>query len=203
MKVKTLENKRAKLLTLENYHYRDLLPLSTEVDLNAYGGSDISTGPKLKAYIKDAITRREAETALPFIIFDKKLSKFAGCTRFGNIDKVNKIVHIGWTWLGEDFRGSGLNQHIKFLMLRYAFEKLQYERVEFRIDERNTRSRKAVEKLGATLEGIMRKDIITKNGRRRNSCCYSILKEEWDTIKNSHFAEVLGVTSENGMVDKS
>lgn len=196
MKIKTLENKRAKLLTLENYHYRDLLPISREVDLNAFGGSDISSGTKLKSYIKDAIVRREAGTALPFIIFDKKYSKFAGSTRFGNIDRVNKVVHIGWTWMGENFIGSGLNQHIKFLMLRYAFEKLRYERVEFRIDERNIRSRKAVEKLGATLEGILRKDIVTKNGRRRNSCCYSILKEEWDEIKNIHFVAMLSTKTE-------
>jgi RimJ/RimL family protein N-acetyltransferase len=68
--------------------------------------------------------------------------------------------------------------------------------VEFRIDERNIRSRKAVEKLGATLEGIMRKDIITKNGRRRNSCCYSILKEEWEEIKNTRFIDILGSKEE-------
>ena len=191
MKIKTLENNRAKLLALENYHYSDLLPLSKEVDLNAYGGSDISSGPKLSAYIKDAIERQVLGTALPFIIFDKKHSKFAGSTRFGNIDTTHKVVHIGWTWLGKNFRGSGLNLHVKFLMLRYAFEKLRYERVEFRIDERNTRSRKAVEKLGATLEGVMRKDIITKNGRRRNSCCYSILLEEWEEIKNTRFMEIL------------
>lgn len=190
MKVKTLENKRAKLLSLENYHYRDLKSLSKQVDLNKYGGSDISTDAKLRAYINDAIARHEKGTALPFIIFDKKYSKFAGSTRFGNIDKVNKVVHIGWTWMGENFRGSGLNLHIKYLMLRYAFEKLRYERVEFRIDERNVISRKAVEKLGATLEGTLRKDIITKNGRRRNSCCYSILREEWLEIKASNFKEI-------------
>lgn len=190
MKVKTLENNRAKLISLESFHYQDLLPLSKEVDLNAYGGSDISSTTKLKAYIKDAITRREATTALPFIIFDKKLARFAGSTRFGNIDKLNKVVHIGWTWIGKDFQGSGLNQHIKYLMLQYAFEKLDYERVEFRIDERNIRSRKAVEKLGTTLEGILRKDIITKNGRRRNSCCYSILQSEWEDIKATKFKEL-------------
>lgn len=191
MKIKTLENNRAKLLALENYHYQDLKPLSKEVDLNSYGGSDISTAGKLKAYIKEAIMRRESMTALPFIIFDKHLCRFAGSTRFGNIDKKNKVVHIGWTWLGEDFRGTGLNLHIKYLMLRYAFNKLGYERVEFRIDERNTQSRKAVEKLGATLEGILRKDIITKNGRRRNSCCYSILKSEWPEIEKTKFASIL------------
>jgi len=135
--------------------------------------------------------RQEAMAALPFIIFDKKLSRFAGSTRFGNIDKINKVVHIGWTWLGKDFQGSGLNQHIKYLMLQYAFEKLDYERVEFRIDERNIRSRKAVEKIGATLEGILRKDIITKNGVRRNSCCYSIIKKEWPEIKENRFEGLL------------
>ncbi len=76
-------------------------------------------------------------------------------------------------------------------MLRYAFDKLGYERVEFRIDERNIQSCKAVEKLGATLEGILRKDIITKNGRRRNSCCYSILKSEWPEIKETKFLNIL------------
>lgn len=190
MKIKTLEDDRAKLLILEKYHFRDLLPLSREVDLNEYGGSDISSDKKLRDYIQDAIDREKLGTALPFIVFDKKYSRFAGSTRFGNIDSDNKVVQIGWTWLGENFRGSGLNKHIKYLMLRYAFEKMCYERVEFRIDERNEISRKAVEKLGATLEGTLRKDIITKKGRRRNSCCYSILKSEWDGIKASHFNDM-------------
>lgn len=190
MRIKTLENDRAKLLLLEKHHFRDLLPLSREVDLNEFGGSDISSDSKLRRYIQDAIDRENAGTALPFIIFDKKYSRFAGSTRYGNIDRINKVVQIGWTWLGENFRGSGLNKHVKYLMLLYAFEKLNYERVEFRIDERNEISRRAVEKLGATLEGILRKDIITKKGRRRNSCCYSILRSEWKAIQSTHFKEL-------------
>ena len=76
-------------------------------------------------------------------------------------------------------------------MLQYAFEKLGYEKVEFRIDERNIASRKAVEKIGGTLEGILRSQIITKNGIRRNSCCYGILQEEWQGIKNTNFKDIL------------
>ena len=68
-------------------------------------------------------------------------------------------------------------------MLRYAFETLKFEKVEFRIDERNIASRKAVEKLGATLEGTLRKNVVVKNGFRRNSCCYGILLDEWPTLK--------------------
>lgn len=190
MKAKTLKNKRAKLLPLEPFHYRDLLPLSKQVDLYQYGSSDISTPKKLKKYMSEAFEKKELGIALPFIIYDKKLERFAGSTRFGNIDKKNKVVQIGWTWLGDDFRGSGLNHHIKFLMLSYAFEKLYFEKVEFRIDERNTQSRRAVEKIGGVLEGILRKDTLTKNGFRRSSACYGILREEWDEIKTTIFKDI-------------
>jgi len=190
MKAKTLKNKRAKLLLLESFHYRDLLPLSKQVDLYKYGASDISTPKKLKKYMNEAFEKKEQGIALPFIIYDKKLERFAGSTRFGNIDKKNKVVQIGWTWLGDDFRGSGLNHHVKFLMLSYAFEKLYFERVEFRIDERNMRSRRAVEKIGGVLEGILRKDTVTKDGFRRSSACYGILREEWDEIKTTIFKDL-------------
>jgi RimJ/RimL family protein N-acetyltransferase len=92
--------------------------------------------------------------------------------------------------LGEDFRGSGLNQHIKYLMLQYAFEKMSYKKVEFRIDERNMASRKAVEKIGAQLEGILRSNVITKTGYRRNSCCYGILLSEWEELKKTVFKDI-------------
>ena len=190
MKAKTLENKRAKLLPLEPHHYRDLLPLSKQVDLYKYGSSDISTPQKLKKYMNEAFAKKEQGLALPFIIYDKKFEHFAGSTRFGNIDKNNKVLHIGWTWLGDDFRGSGLNHHVKYLMLSYAFEKLYYEKVEFRIDERNMRSRRAVEKIGGVLEGILRKNVITKNDFRRSSACYGILREEWEEIKKTIFKDI-------------
>lgn len=190
MKAKSLQNSRAKLLGLEQHHYRDLLPLSKQVDLYKYGSSDISTPKKLRNYLNEAISLKEAGNALPFIIFDKKHNAFAGSTRFGHIDKKNKVVHIGWTWLGENFRGSGLNQHIKYLMLQYAFEKLNYQKVEFRIDERNIASRKAVEKIGATLEGILRSNVITKTGYRRSSCCYGILRAEWPSLKETIFKDI-------------
>ncbi len=191
MKAKTLENKRAKLLPLEAFHYRDLLPLSKQVDLYQYGSSDISTPYKLKAYMNEAFVKKEQGLALPYIIYDKNLERFGGSTRFGNIDKKNKVVHIGWTWLGDDFRGSGLNQHIKFLMLQYAFEPMGYEKVAFRIDERNARSRRAVEKIGGKLEGILRKNVITKNDFRRSSACYGILREEWPIIKDTIFKDIM------------
>ena len=72
-------------------------------------------------------------------------------------------------------------------MLQYAFEVLKFDKVEFRIDERNSRSRKAVEKIGATLEGVLRKDTLMQDGFKRSTCCYGILKEEWAEIKRTVF----------------
>ena len=182
-----LENNRVKLslLTLDNYV--NLLDIAQEKDLIYYSPSNISTPAHLRNYVQVAIDGYNAGTILPFIIFDKKYKAYAGSTRFGLIDNTNKVLHIGWTWIGHHFQGTGLNVNMKFLMLQYAFETLEFEKVEFRIDERNKKSRRAVEKLGATLEGILRKDKLMKDGFRRSTCCYGILKEEWPTLRSTIF----------------
>ena len=190
MKAVTLENQRAKLslLTLENYKY--LGPIALEKDLIYYSPSDISTPEKLRAYVALAVNGFQKNTTIPFIVYDKKSEAYAGCTRFGLIDWKNKVLHIGWTWIGNAFQGTGLNVNMKFLMLQYAFEALDFEKVEFRIDERNQKSRRAVEKLGAKLEGILRHNVILKDGYRRNTCCYGILKSEWAVIKAMLSAQI-------------
>ncbi|MFC4722034.1 GNAT family N-acetyltransferase [Geojedonia litorea] len=185
MKIPVLENKRVKLSLLDLSNYMHLLPIAQEKDLIYYSPSDISTPEKLKSYVQTAVDNYYNKTAIPFIVFDKLKQAYAGSTRFGLIHWENKVLHIGWTWLGQDFQGTGLNLHIKFLMLEYAFETLNFEKVEFRIDERNIRSRKAVEKLGATFEGILRKDTVMSDGFRRSTSCYGILKEEWSNIKET------------------
>ncbi|WGK64149.1 GNAT family N-acetyltransferase [Croceiramulus getboli] len=174
-----LQNSRAELIPLQLEHFDQLLPVSQEVDLYRYGPSDVSSPQKLKSYIQNALDDRAQGVALPYLIFDKRLEAVAGSTRFGYIDQVNQTVHIGWTWLGDRFRGSGLNAAIKALMLDYAYESLGMHKVCFRIDERNTRSRKAVEKLGATLEGVLREELIVKGGYRRSTACYGLLQHEW------------------------
>ncbi|WP_047546724.1 GNAT family N-acetyltransferase [Psychroserpens sp. Hel_I_66] len=189
MNIPLLENNRVKLslLTLDNY--LEIRDVSQEKDLIQYSPSTISTAESLKNYVETAISGFEDNAAIPFIVYDKIKQKYAGSTRFGLINWTNKVLHIGWTWIGHEFQGSGLNKHIKYLMIEYAFEILNFEKVEFRIDERNQKSRKAVEKLGATLEGILRKDVVMRDNFRRNTCCYGILKEEWPTIKSSIFKD--------------
>ncbi|MGS2726003.1 GNAT family N-acetyltransferase [Psychroserpens sp. BH13MA-6] len=185
--IPTLENERVLLspLTLDNYE--SLLPIAKEKDLIYYSPSDISTPEKLRTYVLTAIEGHQNKDTLPFIIYDKLKGQYAGSTRFGLINWKNLVLHIGWTWIGGNFQGTALNQHVKFLMLKYAFESLDFEKVAFRIDERNQKSRKAVEKIGAQLEGILRRDVLLKDGFRRNTCCYGILKSEWSDIKDQHF----------------
>ncbi|MDY2588290.1 GNAT family N-acetyltransferase [Winogradskyella aquimaris] len=183
MTVPTLENNRVKLSLLDLSNYKHLQRIAPQKDLIYYSPSDISTSEKLKDYVQLAVDGYYHKTIIPFIVFDKLHKAYAGSTRFGLINWKNKLLHIGWTWIGHEFQGTGLNANMKFLMLQYAFETLEFEKVEFRIDERNNKSRRAVEKLGAQLEGILRKDVLMKDGFRRSTCCYGILKEEWPEIK--------------------
>ncbi|NNE02541.1 MAG: GNAT family N-acetyltransferase [Eudoraea sp.] len=174
-----LENDYVRLtpLTLENYHH--LYDIAAQPKLIAFSPSDIETKESLKKYVETALEFQLRKTAIPFIIYDKKQRSYAGSSRYMNIDWHNKVLHIGATWIGRQFHGTGLNDQLKDLMLNYAFNELQFEKVEFRIDERNIRSRKAVEKLGAVLEGVLRENVYLLDGFKRNTCCYGILKKEW------------------------
>jgi len=189
MNIPPLENDRARLTLLDLSNYKHLLNIAGQKDLVQYSPSYIETPEDLKAYVQTAVDLYYHKMAIPFIVYDKLEQAYAGCTRFMNMDWDNKVLEIGSTWIGREFQGTGLNAHMKFLMLRYAFETLNFEKVEFRIDERNARSRKAVEKLGATLEGILRKNVYLKDGFKRNTCCYGILREEWSTVKETVFKE--------------
>ena len=108
-----------------------------------------------------------------------------------NINWRYSILEIGATWIGRSFHGTGLNMNMKFLMLQHAFETMNFEKVEFRVDERNIASRKAVEKIGGTYEGLLRRNVVLIDGFRRNTCCYGILKEEWEVLKTSVFGEFI------------
>jgi RimJ/RimL family protein N-acetyltransferase len=177
-----LENDRVRLspLTLDNY--TNLRFVASEHKLIQYSPSDIASPTALENYVKTALDQQKKKSSLPFIIYDKKVGAFAGCTRYMNIDFTNKVLEIGSTWIGKKFQGTGLNSEMKHLLINHAFDQLGFEKITFRIDERNMQSRKAVEKLGAVLEGILRKNVFLLDGFKRNTCVYGILKNEWRKI---------------------
>jgi RimJ/RimL family protein N-acetyltransferase len=184
-----LENDKVllSLLTLENYE--KLISIAVQDKLVQYSPSNIATPENLKEYVEIAVQQFNMGTSIPFIIYDKLQKTYAGSTRYMNINQKNKVLHIGSTWIGWEFQGTGLNSQMKYLMLEYAFGPMNFEKVEFRIDERNVASRKAVEKLGCTLEGILRKDVYLLDGFKRNTCCYGLLKEEWHEVKIIKFKD--------------
>ena len=173
-----------RLEPLDMKHASSLLPIAMEENLVQYSPSDISRPESLRAYIAKAIGDRAKGDSIPYAVFDIRKASYAGCTRYMKIDRKNKILEIGSTWIGRAFQGTGLNTAMKQLMLAHAFDEMGFEKVEFRIDERNIRSRKAVEKLGAVLEGVLRENVFLLDGFKRNTCCYGILKKEWGSIPN-------------------
>jgi len=141
----------------------------------------------LENYIQLALKAKENKTEFPFIVFDKKSGKYAGSTRFYDINLPFKTLQLGYTWYGKDFRGTGLNKHCKYLLLQFAFETLGMERVEFRADNNNERSIAAMKSIGCKVEGILRSHVPTHNSEvRRDSIVLSILKQEWfDEVKEN------------------
>jgi RimJ/RimL family protein N-acetyltransferase len=134
----------------------------------------------LKNYISAALLARDAGKEYPFIVFDKRSQEFAGSTRFYDIQLSQKTLQLGYTWYGKKFHGTGLNKHCKFLLLRFAFEEIGLERVEFRADNTNQRSIAAMKSIGCVEEGVLRSNTIKADGTRRDSIVLSILKQEWE-----------------------
>ncbi len=137
----------------------------------------------LKNYIDQALREKELKTSYPFIVLDKRANKIAGSTRFYDYRKVHHTIQLGYTWIGKDFQGTGLNKNCKYLLLQYAFEKMNLERVEFRADAKNAKSIAAMKSIGCIEEGILRNNCAAPKGRRE-SIVLSILKDEWfDRVK--------------------
>ena len=175
-----LENDRALLRPLSLTDFDVLLPIAVaDRTLLQYSPSPIYSPELLSAYIETALNAKAAENRYPFIIYDKQTQSYAGSSSFLNINNANKVVEIGHTWLGRQFQQTGLNRNCKSLLLNYAFNILQFERVELRTDERNSASRTAIEKIGGKFEGILRSHMIMSDGFRRNTVVYSILRQEW------------------------
>ncbi len=180
------ENTRVLIRPIQRTDVEKLLHIATsERDLIKYSPSQIHTESLLEQYINNAINDRDNKIRYSFIIFDKLFKTFAGSTSFLNISNYDKRIEIGATWIGVQFQKTGLNRNCKYLMLSYVFEELEFERVEFKTDERNSASRQAIEKIGAKLEGILRSHTLMSDGLRRNTLYYGIIKAEWMEIKNN------------------
>lgn len=184
----TLENRRVLLRPMLLTDKEALAPLAlNQPELYRYMSANIHSEEDLYRFIAQGIADREAGKSIPFIVIDKQRNEVAGATRFGNLELHHKRLEIGWTWIGKAFQGTGLNKAMKYLMLEHAFDVLDMNRVEIKTNELNTRSRRAIERIGGCFEGIFRHHMINEDGSLRNTVYYSILKEEWPDLKIKRF----------------
>lgn len=180
-----LENERALIRPLSAADYEHLLPFSlNEPEIWHYSLTRPDSAENLTGYLQAAMEDKEKGNAYPFIIFDKLTNSYAGSTRYYDIQPTYKTLLFGYTWYGGDFQGTGLNKNCKYLLLKYAFEDLGMERVEFRADNSNHRSIAAMKSIGCKIEGVLRNHMPDGHGGRRDSAILSILRKEWfDFVK--------------------
>ena len=175
-----LEDERVLLRPVKEEDWSNFTNLpETSPEIWQYSLMAIQKTEDLKAYFQEAIISRKNGNSYAFIVFDKLTKEWVGCTRFYDTQLKNQSTQLGYTWYKTSVWGTGLNAHCKFLLLQFAFDTMQLERVEFRADNDNKRSIAAMKKIGCTVEGVLRNHMPKPNGGRRDSIILSILKEDW------------------------
>jgi RimJ/RimL family protein N-acetyltransferase len=177
----TLQGRHVRLEPLSLAHLDPLAEVGLDAELWRWTLAQIGSKDDLRRYIEAALALQQAGSALPFAILSG--DRAVGSTRYGSIDRVNRRLEIGWTWVAKDWQRTSVNTEAKYLLLGHAFETLWCVRVEFKTDVLNEPSRRALLRIGATEEGTLRRHLLTEAGRWRDSVYYSILDTEWPVVK--------------------
>jgi N-acetyltransferase len=150
-------------------------------DFMLYG--NLNTVDDMRNWVMDILSREKKGTDLPFVVTHLESGRVTGATRYLNIMPQDRGLEIGGTWYGPEFQRTPVNTECKYLLLQHAFETLGCIRVQLKTDLRNERSQKAIERIGAVKEGVLRNHMILPDGRYRHSVYYSILDTEWPAVK--------------------
>jgi len=180
----TLQGKHIRLEPMTDSHIPGLAEIGAGRDFwdfMLYG--NIDSEADMRNWVTDILNRATKGTDLPFVVIHLASGKVAGATRYLNIMPNDKGLEIGGTWYGLDYQRTPVNTECKYLLMTHAFEILKCIRVQLKTDQRNERSQKAIERIGAKKEGILRNHMILPDGRYRNSVYYSIIDSEWPGIK--------------------
>nr|WP_316644009.1 GNAT family protein [uncultured Roseateles sp.] len=178
----TLRGQHARLEPLSPAHEAGLIEAVNDGQLWQLWYTAIPSPEGMAAEIERRLNLHAAGTMLPFTVFDAA-GRISGMTTFMNIDATHRRVEIGSTWYRSDVQRTPLNTECKRMLLTHAFETLDCIAVEFRTHRFNTASRRAIERLGAQLDGILRAHQRASNGTLRDTAVYSITSAEWPTVK--------------------
>jgi RimJ/RimL family protein N-acetyltransferase len=179
----TLEGQHVRLEPLSMAHHAALCEVGLVEEIWKWTTTLVRTPDDMRTYIEAALKDQANGIALPFVTIDRATNKVVGSTRFGNIDRANRRVEIGWTWINPQWQRTHINTGAKYLMLRHAFETWQCNRVELKTDSLNEKSRNAMLRMGAKEEGTLRNHMVTYSGRLRHSVYFSVIVSEWPDVK--------------------
>ncbi len=178
-----LKGEKVTLVPLDNAHFAELLEVGKQEQIWEHISINGADRERLMQHLKSAVLKRGTGEQYPFTVIDNKTNRIIGSTLFHNIFPEHRKLEIGWTWYDPAYWRTGYNRECKLLLLTYCFESLKTVRVQLQTDENNLRSRTAILGIGATFEGVLRKERIRANGAFRNTVMYSIIDEEWPRVK--------------------
>jgi RimJ/RimL family protein N-acetyltransferase len=179
----TLEGRWVRLEPLTQHHAARLAEAARNEEIWRYMPAKLTTIEQIKHWITETLALQATGAVLPFAIVERAEGRAIGSTRYLNIMPRDRGLEIGWTWLGRAAWRTPVNTECKYLLLRHAFETLGCIRVQFKTDQRNERSRRAIERIGGQFEGILRQHMVLPDGSYRDSAFYSIIDAEWPAVK--------------------
>ncbi len=179
----TLSGTHVLLEPLSHLHREDLIEAARDGELWKLWYTSVPSPDEMSDEIDRRLDLQASGSMLPFAVIDPSKDKAVGMTTYMNVDPVHRRVEIGSTWYRRSSQRTALNTEAKLLLLTHAFEKLDCIAVEFRTHVLNQPSRRAIERLGAKLDGILRNHRRSADGLLRDTCVYSIIDTEWPTIQ--------------------
>lgn len=180
-----LENEIVCLKVMDKSDLDGIFKASQDVSNWQLMTQNIATKEDAIQFVEKALLAQEQGTEIPFVIINQKTNQIIGSTRFLDVHLEHKRLEIGWTWLHPSFWRTAINTNCKYLLLTYCFDHLNLQRVQIKTDHENLRSQKAIERIGAIKEGILRNHMIRQDGTVRHTVMYSITKEDWPEIKKN------------------
>jgi RimJ/RimL family protein N-acetyltransferase len=179
-----LQGNSVRLEPLTRDHHEALCAIGLEEEIWRWMPLQVHSSSDMLEYIEAALQTQEKALEAPFATVDATSGKVVGSTRFMNIESKHRRLEIGSTWIAPAWQRTAINTEAKYLMLQHAFGPLQCQRVEFKTDFLNQKSRNALLRIGAKAEGVFRKHIVTASGRIRDTIWFSIIDSEWPQVKS-------------------
>lgn len=180
----TIAGQYVHLVPINQTHAEGLFAIGQEADDWAYMPRPcFSSLEDCKSWVSEAEYEMKKGRAMVFTLVQPDTQTPMGSSRYFDIQRPNRSLEIGWTWLGKDYQRTPVNTEAKLLLLSYALDDLKANRVQIKTDGRNLRSQKAIARIGAQHEGVLRSHMVVQNGFVRDTAMFSVIQSDWKNVK--------------------